>query len=398
MFQLLLVIIYLAFISLGLPDSLLGSAWPSMYTGLGAAVSYAGMISMVIAGGTIVSSLFSDRLIGRYGTGLVTVLSVAMTAAALMGFAFSHTFLQLCLWSIPYGLGAGSVDAGLNNFVALHYKSRHMSWLHCFWGIGATVGPYIMGMCLARGAGWNAGYMAVGAIQIVLVMGLVFSLPLWKGRKDEGGAKTCEYKRIGLKEAAGLPGAKPILTAFFCYCALEATTGLWASSYMVLHKGISPTTAAKWASLFYLGITLGRLVCGFVTDRMGDRRMVRCGQIAALAGVALLLLPFGDRAALAGLIMTGLGCAPIYPSLLHATPDHFGAEYSQSIMGMQMASAYVGSTFMPPLFGLAAEWVGVGLYPVYLVFFTVVMIIMTERMGRIHAGKFHRLTHAQLLQ
>ena len=179
MFQLLLVIIYLAFISLGLPDALLGSAWPSMYRELGASVSYAGIISMIIAGGTIISSLFSDRLIRNFGTGRVTVVSVAMTAAALFGFSSSHSFLQLCVWAVPYGLGAGSVDAGLNNFVALHYKSRHMSWLHCFWGIGATAGPYIMGLCLTRGFKWNSGYMVVGVIQIALVACLVLSLPLW---------------------------------------------------------------------------------------------------------------------------------------------------------------------------------------------------------------------------
>lgn len=398
MFQLLLVIIYLAFISLGLPDSLLGSAWPAMYAELGAGVSYAGIISMIIAGGTIVSSLFSDRLIEKMGTGLVTVLSVAMTAAALMGFAFSHTFLHLCLWSIPYGLGAGSVDAGLNNFVALHYKSRHMSWLHCFWGIGATAGPYIMGMCLARGAGWNSGYGAVGIIQIALVIFLVISLPLWKCGKNENSANTCGHKRIGLGEAIRLPGAKPVLTAFFCYCAFEATTGLWAGSYMVLHKGISATKAAKWASLFYLGITMGRLVCGFVTDRLGDRCMVRCGQLTALTGTALLLLPLGNTAALAGLVFTGLGCAPIYPSLLHQTPENFGAEHSQSLMGMQMACAYVGTTFMPPVFGVLAGYTDVGFYPIYLMFFVVIMIIMTERVGRIHVRKRNRLTHAQLLQ
>lgn len=398
MFQLLLVIIYLAFISLGLPDSLLGSAWPSMYGELGASMSYAGIISMIIAGGTIVSSLFSDRLIRRLGTGMVTVLSVAMTAAALLGFSFSHTFLQLCLWGIPYGLGAGSVDAGLNNFVALHYKSRHMSWLHCFWGIGATSGPYIMGMCLTRGLNWNSGYMTVGVIQIVLVVCLILSLPLWKSKNEGNEMQSEGHRGLGLKEAVKLPGAKPVLTAFFCYCALEATTGLWASSYMVLQKGIPARTAAKWASFFYLGITAGRLVCGFVTDKLGDRRMVRLGQMSALLGTALLLLPLGNAATLAGLVMAGLGCAPIYPSLLHQTPDNFGAENSQSLMGLQMACAYVGTTFMPPLFGLIAERISVSIYPAYLMFFVVVMIIMTERVGRIHVGKLDRFAHAQLLQ
>lgn len=397
MFHLLLVIIYLAFISLGLPDALLGSAWPSMYKELDAAVSYAGIISMIIAGGTIVSSLFSDRLIRKLGTGMVTAASVAMTAAALLGFSFSHTFVELCLWGIPYGLGAGSVDAALNNFVALHYKSRHMSWLHCFWGVGATAGPYIMGMCLTHGLKWNSGYMTVGVIQIVLVLFLVLSLPLWKRQRGAGKSEDTHTKGIGLGQVVRLPGAKAILTAFFCYCALESTTGLWAGSYMVLHKGIPAPIAAKWASLFYLGITVGRLACGFITDRLGDKRMVRCGQITALAGAVLLVLPMGNMATLAGLIMVGLGCAPIYPSLLHETPDNFGAENSQSIMGMQMACAYVGSTFMPPLFGLMAEHVSVRCYPVYLMVFAVLMMIMTERVGKINEEKLDRPAHAQLL-
>ena len=398
MFQLLLVIIYLAFISLGLPDALLGSAWPSMYRELGASVSYAGIISMIIAGGTIISSLFSDRLIRNFGTGKVTVVSVAMTAAALFGFSSSHSFLQLCVWAVPYGLGAGSVDAGLNNFVALHYKSRHMSWLHCFWGIGATAGPYIMGLCLTSGFKWNSGYMVVGVIQIALVACLVLSLPLWKVKKDGNSGQDAVHRQITLREGLRLPGAKAVLTAFFCYCALEATAGLWASSYMVLHKGIAPQTAAKWASFFYLGITLGRLASGFITDRLGDRNMVRCGQLTAFAGTVILLLPAGDGAVLTGLIMVGLGCAPIYPSLLHETPDNFGVQYSQSMMGMQMACAYVGSTFMPPLFGVAAERISVTLYPVCLVIFVVLMIGMTERMGRVQNGKVNGLTHAQLLQ
>lgn len=387
MFQLLLVIIYVAFISLGLPDSLLGSAWPSMYGELNVPISYAGIISMIIAGGTIISSVFSDKLIKRLGTGMVTVISVAMTAVALMGFSFSHSFWQLCLWGIPYGLGAGSVDAALNNFVALHYKSRHMSWLHCFWGIGATTGPYIMGMCLTRGAAWNSGYGIIGMIQIALVLCLILSLPLWKAKKESNVTELTEQKAISLKETIKLPGAKAILVAFFCYCSLETTAGLWASSYMVLYKGIHAETAAKWAALFYLGITIGRLICGFVTDKLGDKRMVRCGQGFALVGILLLLLPFGDVITLMGLVLIGIGCAPIYPSLLHETPDNFGKDNSQAIMGMQMACAYVGSTFMPPLFGLIAEHINIRIYPIYLLLFVVLMFIMVERMNKVHSRK-----------
>ena len=382
MYQLLLIIIYIAFISLGLPDSILGSAWPSMYGELNVPVSFAGIISMIIAGGTILSSLFSDKLIRRFGTGAVTAVSVGMTAAALLGFSFSHSFFLLCLWGIPYGLGAGSVDAALNNFVALHYKSCHMSWLHCFWGIGATAGPYIMGLCLTGGFPWNRGYQIIGIVQIVLVVGLILSLPLWKVKKNDASSDDSNHTAIGLKDTLKLPGAKPVLTAFFCYCSLEATTGLWASSYLVLYKNINAQTAAKWASLFYLGITVGRFISGFATDRLGDKNMVRIGQITAGLGIILLLIPLGPSLSLAGLILIGLGCAPIYPSLLHETPANFGAENSQSIMGMQMACAYVGSTFMPPVFGLIAQHIAIRFYPVYLLLFVILMFFMAERLNK----------------
>lgn len=389
MTSILLVIIYIAFISLGLPDSILGSAWPSMYGGLNVPISYAGIVSMIIAGGTIISSLFSDKLIRKLGTGAVTTISVAMTAVALLGFSFSHSFWQLCLWGIPYGLGAGSVDAALNNFVALHYKSRHMSWLHCFWGVGASAGPYIMGLCLTNGLKWNSGYQTISIIQIILVVSLIISLPLWKAKQETSGGTTHEVKSISLKETIRLPGAKAILTAFFCYCALEATAGLWSSSYLVLYKGIDAKTAAKWASLFYLGITFGRFICGFITDKLGDKKMVRIGQCIAALGTLLLLLPMKDVITLTGLILVGLGCAPIYPSMLHETPNNFGADKSQSIMGMQMACAYVGSTFMPSIFGVLAEHVAIRLYPVYLMFFVILMFLMIERMNKIHDSKVH---------
>lgn len=386
MIHLLLVIIYIAFISLGLPDAMLGSAWPSMYDRLSVPVSYAGIVSMIIAGGTIVSSLFSDKMIRKLGTGIVTVISVALTAAALFGFSFSGSFLQLCSWAIPYGLGAGSVDAALNNFVALHYRSKHMSWLHCFWGIGATAGPYIMGLCLTKGLSWNSGYQTVGILQVILVVCLIFSLPLWKQKNLSSSQEETKQVSISLKSTLKLPGAKPILAAFFCYCALEATTGLWASSYLVLFKGLNAEIAAKWASLFYLGITVGRFLSGFISDRLGDRNMVRLGQLIILVGIVLLLIPGGTLFTLPGLIAIGLGCAPVYPCLLHATPVNFGAANSQSIMGMQMACAYVGTTVMPPAFGFIAESVTIALYPVYLVVLVIVMFIMAERMNKLHVS------------
>lgn len=384
MISILLVVIYVAFISLGLPDSILGSAWPSMYRELNVSFSSAGIISMIIAGGTIVSSLVSDKVIRKFGTGVVTMLSVAITAIALLGFSFSNSFWQLCLWGIPYGLGAGSVDTALNNFVALHFKSRHMSWLHCFWGIGATLGPYIMGLCLTNGFEWNSGYQTIGIIQIILVIFLFISLPLWKVKQKEKESEVLKAKGLSIRETIKLPGAKPILIAFFSYCSLESTAGLWASSFMVLYKGIDATTAAKWAALFYLGITVGRFLTGFVTELLGNKMMVRIGQGIAFLGTIFMMLPLGNASALIGLILVGLGCAPIYPSLLHETPNNFGADKSQSIMGMQMACAYIGTTLMSPLFGIIAENISIQLYPSYLLMFTILMFIMVERVNKLH--------------
>lgn len=383
MLSLLLAIIYISFISLGLPDALLGSAWPAMYKEMQVPISSAGMVSMIIAGGTIISSLNSDRFIKKIGTGKLTAISVGMTAVALWGFSTSHSFLVLCAWAIPYGLGAGSVDAALNNFVALHYKAKHMSWLHCFWGIGATLGPYLMGYFLTVGMKWNMGYFTISVIQIVLTGILIISLPLWKKNDTAFSEENEETKSLSMKELLKISGAKPTLVAFFCYCALEATTGLWGSSYLVMEKGITAETAAKWISLFYFGITFGRFLSGFLAIKLSNKNMVRIGQGVAFLGITVLLLPVGIYGLCAGFILIGMGCAPIYPCLLHETPENFGKDLSQAIMGMQMACAYVGSTFMPPLFGLIAEYIDIKLYPFYLVIFVIVMIIMVEMVNRI---------------
>lgn len=380
MVHLLLAIIYLAFISLGLPDALLGAAWPSMYPQFDVPVSYAGIISMIIALGTVVSSLQSDRLTKKLGTGKVTALSVLMTAMALFGFATSHSFGMLCLWAIPYGLGAGSVDASLNNYVALHYESRHMSWLHCMWGIGASAGPYIMGYALTAGWGWNSGYHIIAVLQIILTAILLCSLPLWKQRPAEvlQDGKVQNVKALSIREVLQLAGAREILVCFFCYCALEQTTGLWASSYLTLHKGVSADTAASFASMFYLGITVGRALSGFLTMKLNDVQMIRLGEVIIGIGVLVMLLPFGQSLSLTGLILIGLGCAPVYPCVIHSTPAHFGADKSQAIIGIQMACAYVGTCLMPPVFGLIANHITVALLPVYLLIILVLMVIMHE--------------------
>ena len=385
MFSLLLAIIYAAFISLGLPDSLLGSAWPVMRLDFGAELSFAGVISMIIAAGTIVSSLLSERMTRRLGTALVTAISVAMTAAALFGFSLCTSPLQLCLWAVPYGLGAGAIDAALNNFVALHYSSRHMSWLHCFWGVGASISPYIMSAALLRSGSWQAGYRTVGVIQVVLTALLFFSLPLWKAADQKGDEGNGEAPPLlGLRGALRISGVPLILIAFCAYCGGETTAGLWASSYLVGARGIAPEKAASFASLFYLGITFGRFLNGFVADRMGDRRMIRIGIVVMALGVVLILLPLrSDLPSLAGLVIFGLGCAPVYPSIIHSTPANFGKENSQAIIGVQMASAYVGSTFMPPLFGLIAQHLSLKLFPIYLALLLLALLLMTEGLNRL---------------
>lgn len=386
MTHLLLAMIYLSFISLGLPDALLGSAWPTMYPQFGVPVSYAGAISMIISVGTIFSSLQSDRLTRRFGAGRVTAVSVGLTAAAIFGFSVSGSFWQLCLWAIPYGLGAGSVDAALNNYVALHYASRHMSWLHCMWGIGATAGPYVMGYALTGGLGWNMGYRIIAVVQIVLTALLTATLPLWKGEKtgEEDRKPEDRGHALSLKEIFAIPGVRAVIAMFFCYCALESGAGLWAGSYLSLARGVDPETAAGYAGLFYLGITLGRAVCGFITFKLGDHQMIRLGQGIILLGAGALLLPAGPVVALAGLILVGLGCAPIYPSIIHSIPDLFGAQRSQAIIGVQMASAYTGSLLMPPLFGVLAEHIGTGLLPFFLLLLLGLMVLGHERLLRKH--------------
>lgn len=380
MFSLLLALIYVSFISLGLPDSLLGSAWPQMQESLGVSLSLGGVISFLITASTILSSLMSHRVIQRFGTGSVTMCSVAMTALALLGFSLSDSFFALCLWAIPYGLGAGSVDAALNNFVALHCKAKHMSWLHCFWGIGATGGPYIMGLCLSRGMGWQAGYRTISFLQMALTLILLLSLPLWKKQElPLSGGETIRPQTPQWGKLLKRPGVKAALTAFFFYSALELTTGLWGSSYMVAVRGISAETAAKWISLFYLGITAGRFFSGFLTLRFSDDAMVRLGEGTAIVGILLMLLPLHNLFLCMGLILTGLGCAPIYPSLLHATPQRFGKSLSQSLMGTQMAISYLGSTTMPPVSGFLSEKISMGLYPVLLLVFALMLTILTEK-------------------
>lgn len=379
MYTFLLGLIYIAFISLGLPDSLLGSGWPAIHADLSVPVSYMGIISMIISGGTIVSSLFSDKLTRKLGTRIVTVLSVFLTAAALLGFSFSDRFWMLVVFAVPYGLGAGAIDAALNNYVAIHYSSKHMSWLHCFWGVGTIVSPFIMSYSLTN-AGWQNGYRIVGMLQLGIALLLLITLPVWKVNKAK---EVSEQKNVGFLGALKIKGVPSLLLGFFAYCAAEATAMYWASTYFAEVKGISAEQAAQFASLFYIGITAGRFLSGFITDKLGDRKMIVTGTCILTCGIVSLFIPAPPVVALVGFAVIGFGCAPVYPCIIHSTPNNFGAENSGAIIGIQMASAYVGSTFIPPLFGLLANRLGFAIMPVYLLIFIVLMIVMTEMTFRI---------------
>ena len=383
MISLLLALIYISFISLGLPDALLGAAWPVMHREFGVSVSLAGVISVTISAGTVVSSLLSDRLTLKLGSGKVTAVSVGMTALALWGFSRSTEFWHLLIWAVPYGLGAGSVDASLNNYVAVHYASRHMSWLHCMWGLGASVGPYVLGKALTAGMTWNRGYGGIAVFQLCLTAVLFLSLPLWKKRIPDASEKNDPSRKpLSLREILSIPGAKEVLIAFFCYCAAEQTSILWGSTYLVRHRGMAEETAAGFGSLFLVGITVGRFLNGFLTYKLSDKSLIRLGQGIMILGVLAMILPLGAQGALTGLLLIGLGCAPIYPCVIHSTPAHFGEENSQAVIGVQMAAAYIGVCVMPPLFGLLARLVSISLLPAYIGAITALMIFMCERLNR----------------
>ena len=377
MYTLLLAVIYLVFISLGLPDSLLGSGWPTMRLVFDQPLSAAGAVSMIITGGTICSSLLSERLTARFTTKGVTVASVFLSAAALFGFSISTRFWMLCLWAVPYGLAAGCIDSAINNYVALHYRSRHMSWLHCFWGVGTVISPCVMSWALTR-SGWQLGYRTVALMQLAIGAVLVLTLPLW--RVHSGGEQSARAGQVlGIRGALKIKGAPTLFVGFFAYCGAEGTSILWASSYLAGERGFSAEHAAASAAVLYVGITLGRFISGFIADKVGDRGMIRLGTGVVAAALAVLALPGGgELGALLGLGLLGLGNAPVYPAIIHATPANFGAENSQGIIGMQMASAYVGSTLMPPLFGLIANRAGLFWMPLFLALLILLMIVMLE--------------------
>lgn len=387
MTTLLLLVIYMAFISLGLPDSMLGAAWPLMRNELGLPLEGAGLVSLFVTVGTIISSLLTGRLVRKLGTGKLTAMSVLTTALALLGYSFTTNFLWLLLMAIPLGLGAGAVDAVLNDFVARHYSSRHMSWLHAFWGVGATAGPLLMAWMISLTQRWQNGYRSVSIVQFVLVVILVASLKLWKN--SEQATVEAHAEKYSNGSIWKIPGMGPNLTAFFAYCALELTAGLWFASYLVQIRGVKAETAAAWAASYYFGIMLGRVINGFLTMRFSSKTLIRAGQTSILLGIVLLFFP-GNVFSLIGLLLVGMGCAPIYPSMLHETPARFGKENSSRLMGIQMASAYVGLTVMPPVVGLIASRWSLKVFPFALLVLLVMMVWGSERVNQLIADRERR--------
>ncbi|WP_328799983.1 MFS transporter [Paenibacillus sp. LX16] len=390
-----LIIIYLSFISLGIPDSLLGSAWPVMWPELGASFGSAGIVSMVVAGGTIVSSLVSGSIIERIGTGKITLASCFLTAGALLGFSFAPSLFWLVLLAIPLGLGGGAVDAALNQYVATHYKAHHMSWLHCFWGVGATMGPIIMSFYISNYNSWRSGYTAVSMIQLSLVIILLITLPLWKcvaaiqnsiteiqSDCSQIEHNTVQVKNIPKQKLIRMKGVKNTLIAFLLYCGVEAMVGLWGASYLVGARNIAAETAAGWISLYYGGITVGRLITGFITLKINNRILILAGQLTAITGGLILLLPLQVTFLLPGFILMGLGLAPIYPGLLHETPTRFGKENSSKLMGYQMAVAYTGTTLLPPIFGVIASQASIHFFPIAVIVFLLFMLFSSEQVNR----------------
>lgn len=378
---LLLIIIYISFISLGLPDAVLGSALPAIHKSLNIPLSVAGVVAMIISAGTIVSSFFSDKIIKKFSVAKIVAYSTTLTAIAMFGFASSSSFLALCLWAIPYGLGAGSIDAALNNYVAINYEAKHMNWLHCCWGVGAATGPIIMGQILSFGLGWEKGYFTIGILQSILTLILFASTKLWTQNKNNNSEHPISNKPKS--EIIKIAGVKEVLITFFCYCALETSCGLWAASYMTQICGFSIGKAATFASMFYIGITIGRFLSGFISIKLTNKNLINLGMALIILGILLLVISRNNIATIIGLCSIGLGCAPIYPALIHSTPTNFGKDVSQSIIGMQMACAYVGTTFMPQVFGFLQKGIGIKFYPIFLLVIATTMLFFNQKMNKL---------------
>lgn len=378
MYSLLIAVIYLIFISLGLPDSLLGSGWPAMHAAFSVPSSYAGYVSMAISFMTIISALLSPMMIKRFHTKWIVIVSIFLTVMGLIGFSISTSYAMLFVFAVPYGMGAGAIDASVNHYVANNYSGSVMNFLHCFYGVGAVISPNIMAVALSK-ASWNEGYRWTAYIQIFILLICIIFLPLWK--KNESDSNKQEEEVAGIREALKRPGVVLTLIAFFAYCSGEATCFLWTSSYFAgVKEGLTDHLIASFGSLIFGGLMLGRLISGFVSNRLGDRMLIRIGIFVEVVGILLVMIPVASFIPAAiGFVIIGTGMGPVYPAIQHMAPTNFGERYSAAVIGLQMASAYIGSTFMPMIFGNIQEKIGIGIMPFYLLIFAVLNIWMLER-------------------
>ena len=378
MYSLLIAVIYLIFISLGLPDSLLGYGWPAMHAAFSVPSSYAGYVSMAISFMTIISALLSPIMIKRFHTKWIVIVSIFLTVMGLIGFSISTSYAMLFVFAVPYGMGAGAIDASVNHYVANNYSGSVMNFLHCFYGVGAVISPNIMAVALSK-ASWNEGYRWTAYIQIFILLICIISLPLWKKNESDSNKQEEEVARI--REALKRPGVVLTLIAFFAYCSGEATCFLWTSSYFAgVKEGLTDHLIASFGSLIFGGLMLGRLISGFVSNRLGDRMLIRIGIFVEVVGILLVMIPVASFIPAAiGFVIIGTGMGPVYPAIQHMAPTNFGERYSAAVIGLQMASAYIGSTFMPMIFGNIQEKIGIGIMPFYLLIFAVLNIWMLER-------------------
>lgn len=385
MYSLLIAVIYLIFISLGLPDSLLGSGWPAMHAAFSVPSSYAGYVSMAISFMTIISALLSPIMIKRFHTKWIVIVSIFLTVMGLIGFSISTSYAMLFVFAVPYGMGAGAIDASVNHYVANNYSGSVMNFLHCFYGVGAVISPNIMAVALSK-ASWNEGYRWTAYIQIFILLICIISLPLWK--KNESDSNKQEEEVAGIREALKRPGVVLTLIAFFAYCSGEATCFLWTSSYFAgVKEGLTDHLIASFGSLIFGGLMLGRLISGFVSNRLGDRMLIKIGIFVEVVGILLVMIPVASFIPAAiGFVIIGTGMGPVYPAIQHMAPTNFGERYSAAVIGLQMASAYIGSTFMPMIFGNIQEKIGIGIMPFYLLIFAVLNIWMLERTYMVLTG------------
>lgn len=389
MATLLLLVIYIAFIGLGLPDSLFGAAWPAIYAEYGLPFSFGSFVTVLSFFGTTISSLCSAKVIRRFGTNKVTAFSTALTAAALLCMSFTGSYLPMCLFALPLGLGAGAIDTALNNYVALHYSATQMSFLHCFYGIGISVSPYILSLVLNGDAGWRGGYRIAVGIQAVIAVILFCSLPLWKKvHGKESGEEEAVGQSLSLKEIIRIPGVKVMWSLFICSCTIECTCGSWGSTFLVEHKGLPAEEAAGIITFYYVGIAVGRFLSGVIATKLHSWAIIKIGQTVMGLALILLCLPVGGNLAGVALFFVGLGNGPLFPNFNYLTPENFGEELSPSVIGTQMAVASIAIMTTPVLCSILGQALGMWIFPVYLLLFFVLMVLTMCRARKVFAKTY----------